>query len=466
MYNGAGLAHLSYNGHLSANTVPQPFDVQSVVPTPGINPYGIAVDCAGIAWSTPPASGALAAVATIPITFIPDGGLPDSGLIIPAETLLTHFPPCATGLSTYIPNNSTDCGAYGIASDQKERIWIGGYGGSKPDSACSFNGGALLAAAATLYGTANCNQTATLLANSWASYDMGNAPATNFNGHSTTTVYGTPSAWKISRGVNIDQGGNVFLGEDTQGTAVGSFYPDGVDGGALRVNCSGGACVASQVQLNWNLNDTSNTYGNTTIGVDLDANGNPWVNNQGGGYAVEINPNNGQFMTGVKIGSGPYSYSDFTGYALRYITLARAAYVAELPGCGTDPSFTQYNTLNYQANVPPGTDLQFDVRVSSDCSNAAVTAAAHDYTVCTTVQNPTPATCPLLAKSTTNCGADSCAYLQSGVIDLTSAHIPQGKCLEVIVTMTPKICAANGGSDALAKPIIYSLGGSQTCPGA
>jgi hypothetical protein len=460
LYYGGGLAHLSFNGTGSANSFPAPFDIKSVVPTPGINPYGISVDCAGIAWTTPPASGDLAAVSTVAVTFIPDGGLPDASIIIPAETLVTQFPPCATGLTTYIPNNSHACGAYGISSDQQERIWIGGYGGSSPASACSFNGGALLAAASTLYnsGPAACATTATLLNNSWAAYDIGNAAATDFNGNSTITVYESGGA-KISRGINVDKGGNVFIGEDTDGTAVASFYPDGIDGGTLTLNCAGAGCVAPQVQLNWNLNDNTNAYGNTTIGVDLDANGDPWVNNQGVGYGVEVNPANGHFMNAVKIGSGPYSYSDFTGYALRYITLSRSAYSTPLAGCGAVPSLTVYNAVNYTASVPPGTDLQFDVRVTESCNDPAALAAATDYTVCDSVQTPTSASCPLLSQTT------SANYMQSGVIDLSSFNLPQGACMEITVTMTPKICAQNGGADALAKPVIYALGGAQTCAG-
>ena len=68
--------------------------------------------------------------------------------------------------------------------------------------------------------------------------------------------------------------------------------------------------------------------------------------------------------------------------------------------------------------------------------------------------------------STTGGGPASCDHsIQDGVIDLAPFNIPQGSCLVVSVTMTPKICAQNGGADALAKPVIYNLGGTQTCAG-
>ena len=458
MYNGAGLAHLSFNGTSSANVTPAPFDVQSVIPTPGINPYGISVDCAGIAWTTPPASGNLAAFSTVSITYIPDGGLPDAAVVIPPETLLTQFPSCATGLSTFVPNNSGYCGAYGISSDQEERIWIGGYGGSKPASACSFNGTSLLLAATSLYSTSLCSSTAALLANSWAAYDFGNVATTDYSGNPSLTINGTPGAWKISRGVNVDKGGNVFVGEDTTGSAAVSFNPDGIDGGTMTVACVGGDCRHPAVQLNWALNDPNPIYGGVTVGIDLDADGNPWINNQSGGYAVQLDANDGTLKNHVKVGSGPYSYSDFTGYALRYITLSRAAYNTQLAGCGVSPELTQYNTINYTATVPPGTDLQFDVRVVNDCGNAASIAAATDYTVCDTVERPSTH-CPLLSQTIGAGGS------QTGVLDLIPFNLPQGKCLEVSVTMTPLICAMSGGSNPLAKPVIYALGGSQTCAG-
>ncbi|HUB06254.1 MAG TPA: hypothetical protein VMB50_04600 [Myxococcales bacterium] len=412
MWNGAADVHLGYSSPYVGGA---PYDVVAVHPT-GVNPYGMTVDCAGIVWSGPVADGTLAAVTTVPLNDV------DAGLSIPGDVVLTNF----HGFQG-IPNRST-CQQYGISSDIKERIWIASWGAGP--YACSFNAGALLNDYAAYMdgGLSNAQIDADLSA-AWHTYSL---PGT----------YGG-----MGRGINTDKDANVFeafYSAANDGAHATSFNPDIVGGVACGSPNAGGAPCPNG-KLNWDVNHGS---GKGPVGIDLDANGNAWVGNYDGASAIEFLGTTGAFQYEVPIGNNVYSYSDFSGYALRNITLASGLVTQQFNGCGSGPEFTQWQELTYGVTTPPGTDVEIQV-LATNSLNPAVLATETPITVCKSVQDG-------------NCTAGVCTPC-GNPINLHNYDVPAGEYLLVDVVLFPKICSQNGGASSQGKPTLWSLSVTKNC---
>jgi hypothetical protein len=157
-------------------------------------------------------------------------------------------------------------------------------------------------------------------------------------------------------------------------------------------------------------------------------------------------------MAEVPVGSGLYSYSDFTGYALREITLSSATYEQSIPACGgtaLNPELTEWTALNFQVKLQSGTDVRFDVSVTN-ATDPATLAAAPTHKICASVAS---GTCTTLDAN------------GNGIIGLAPFDLPQGAYLNVYATLVPRICAIGGGGTAQAKPVLYNLGASDICSG-
>jgi len=443
MWNGAGWIRLSYNGAGSGI----PFDVGSVI-YPGASPYGAAVDCAGIIWGTGTnALGAdvLTATSTVAVTD------PATLVSVPAYTVMSDFAVNNNGVVTDqygIPKPATNY-HYGIASDINQNIWsAAGEGGPL---ASSFNAKKLFTILAGLdAGFVSQSLFQQGLNLGWSTYDFSSiAPGPSFQPFGNVAGNGAGYA----RGINVDRYNNVYVGIDIfpwqqggQGTL--SFSPN-IAGTIPCILYDGGSCQAAQ--LNWAYSNVDAGGHGGTVGVDIDAQGNPWAGNYGQpqGLAVQFSAFDGGILNEVPVGNGTYSYSDFTGYALRYITLQRAVYQQSVAGCGVSPELTVWNSLSYTAELPTGTDLQIDVRVTNSL-NPAVISAATDYTVCDSVSHPANAatTCPRNADQSLN---------------LSYFNLPQGYYLTVFVTLSPSICG--GGSSQANSPTLYDLATGQSCSG-
>src|SRR5262249_52378581 len=157
-----------------------------------------------------------------------------------------------------------------------------------------------------------------------------------------------------------------------------SFNPDGGNAGTVPCgtpNSAGTAC--SKAALNWAYNDGDtpdsgvDSVGGGTIGVDIDNEDRPWfgkfggINHGAGGLAVQRDAKTGAINTNnkVQVGQGVYSYSDFTGYALRHITLSDSTYETYFQACSQEPELTQWTGLDWQYSAPPGTQLSLQVSV-------------------------------------------------------------------------------------------------------
>ncbi len=443
MWNGAGWIRLSYNGAGSGI----PFDVGSVL-YPGASPYGAAVDCAGIIWGTGTnAFGAdvLTATSTVAVTD------PATLVSVPPYTVMTNFAVNNGGVVTNqygIPKPATNY-HYGISSDINENIWsAAGEGGPL---ASAFNAKKLFTVLAGVdagFVSQSLFQQGLNLA--WSTYDFSNlAPGPSFQPFGN--VAGNGAAY--ARGINVDRYSNVYVGVDLYpwqegGQGVVAFQQS--DGGVIPCYLyDGGSCPGGKLNWAYGLVDAGGHGG--TVGVDIDAQGNPWAGNYGqpGGLAVQFSAYDGGILSQIPVGNGTYSYSDFTGYALRYITLQRAVYEQSIPGCGVSPELTVWNSLAYTAELPTGTDLQIDVRVTNSI-NPSVISMATDYTVCDSVTHPANA-------------ATTCPRNPDQSINLSYFNLPQGYYLTVFVTLSPSICG--GGSSQANSPTLYDLATGQSCPG-
>ena len=327
---------------------------------------------------------------------------------------------------------------------------ITGVAGCGNAYSCSFNAGQFLGAYAYTLDAgihASSAVVSEALAQAWQSYDW-NAVGMGGRG----------------RGINVDKYNNVYQGFDSQNAAAASLNPDPDAGSYTAIPCyrsGGGTCVDKNGNatphggvMNWAHVEPSDNHGTNTIGVDIDAEGDLWLGqysagSAGAGTAVRLNGTNGAFMASVPVGSGLYSYSDFTGYALREITLSSATYEQSIAGCGVSPELTEWTSLSFKVGLPSGTDVRLAVSVTN-ATDAATLAAASTYTIC-----------PSLSSG-------SCATLDAsgnGAISLTPFNVPQGAYLNVFATLVPRICSIGGGGTAQAKPVLYNLGSQQVCPG-
>jgi hypothetical protein len=448
LWSGAKWVQLGYSS----------YDVSSVTAA-GVSPYGATVDCRGILWSvgqTPSGSYGISGITTVGVTDVDDGG--NTIFSAPALSILT-------GDAGIV--NSSDCTKYGIASDPTANIWLAaGTGGAK---ACSFNSNVLLKDLGNNPLPATATQQATDVMGAWQTYDFTSVTITAGAGAASNVTFGKMARGTLSRGINLDKYGNVYMGMDTHpwsginpftnaienGMGAVSFNPDG--GGAGTVPCyspsTSSSTTCAKGSLNWAYNDGDtpdsgvDSVGGGTIGVDIDNEDRPWFGNFGGidhgagGLAVQLDPKTGAINTNnkVKVGQGVYSYSDFTGYALRHITLSDSTYETYFQSCNQEPELTTWTGLDWQYSAPPGTQLTMQVSVVNALDNATLNAAT-PCVVCAGVNAPGP-----------GCTAP---------FDLTGCKLPQGSYLVVNVTLTPKPCDVAGTA-----PILYSLTPASQCAG-
>ncbi len=200
-------------------------------------------------------------------------------------------------------------GSYGIAIDGRDRVWVGGY---NAEQACRYD------------------------------------PADG-----SSLVVETPGAG-VGRGIAADADGFIYLAHSW--SSGGTYW-----GKVSRFR----ADDASQLQT-FELGPGHIE----TIGVGLDFDGNTWAvqrnncDNLPGcaiGSACKILRDTGAISC-YPTGSGTYTYSDFTGYALRNFTAPRGTYRHVFEGClGTTTRWTQ---VAWDARVPDGSSLRVFVQAA------------------------------------------------------------------------------------------------------
>jgi hypothetical protein len=101
--------------------------------------------------------------------------------------------------------------------------------------------------------------------------------------------------------------------------------------------------------------------GSSATGAGVDFNGYVWGVSSSG-FTGRIDPNNPNDVRRVTVGSGPYTYSDFTGFGLRNFTAPRGGYKMIIEGC--EKLDTDWMTLNAEATLPPDTRIEFRTKIA------------------------------------------------------------------------------------------------------
>lgn len=228
------------------------------------------------------------------------------------------------------PTRLRDCnGSYGIAVDARDRVWIAGF----------------LCPVVFRYDQDS---------RTWREIDLPDAG--------------------VTRGVAADRDGRVYVTSSHEYIRV-------LPGGSVDV----GPSISRVTILDADTGAVSRTIGTpsrplpglATTGVGLDSAGFLWLVNQESSTATRVDPRTGasrEFPTGIS----PYTYSDFTGYALRTFTAPNGYYRTIVPGCAVGP--TEWEIVTWDATVPAGTRVELRARTASSVAELAGTPWVGPYT--------------------------------------------------------------------------------------
>ncbi len=220
-------------------------------------------------------------------------------------------------LGVYGPFDREGCiDLYGIAVDQLNNIWLGGF---HCDDIIKIK------------GTQGINPTDGL------SYQVGEMLGAYKVGGS------------VSRGVAIDLDGNVWVANS--GTSTVSKHK-GSDGELLA----------------------SVGVGEQPIGVGVDAWGNAWAVCRGANMVTRINGLDTTKTFNITVGQGPYSYSDMLGLSLRTITHHSDGFAWWIGTIDTEKEQPVFKSLNWQAQTPSGTRVQARFRSAGNLDDLAKAA--------------------------------------------------------------------------------------------
>lgn len=250
----------------------------------------------------------------VQLAFGPYGAIVDRlqrlWVVYPGQSRLALIDTTSGTLVSDTISNYPECEAYGIGIDGKNRVWLPGW----------------------TTGAYACR------------YDHSTGTWTKFDFTAARSPSGTAFEW--GRGIAVDAQGRVFMSGYGSGSAQ-----------LIRFDAETGAIIpfgtAQFVEM------TSSAPATTgSIGVGLDADGEPWVNNASGN-ATRVDNATGAVTRTPQQPAGLYTYSDFTGYQLRNFTAPRGTYRKDFEACATD---NVWRTLTWDALTPANTSLQVYVK--------------------------------------------------------------------------------------------------------
>lgn len=214
-------------------------------------------------------------------------------------------------LVTEAINNTPECQSYGIGIDGRNRVWVPGW--TLGAYACRYD-----------------HSTGT-----WTKFDF------------TAARSQTGSAFEWGRGIAVDAMGRVYM--SGYGANVAQL---------IRFDAETGAIIPFGAAQFIDMSDANTSQ---SIGVGLDQDGNPWVNN-GSGNASKVDNATGAITRTPQQPAGLYTYSDFTGYQLRNFTAPRGTYRKDFEACDAD---NQWRNLTFDVLTPPNTSVQVFVKAAN-----------------------------------------------------------------------------------------------------
>lgn len=224
----------------------------------------------------------------------------------------------SAGKALTAPSVETGCpSSYGITIDHADRVWIAG----------------LTCPHAFRYDRD---------ADSWMTVDLPDSGVTRgITADDRGRVFVAASHGFLNFAPTADQG--IFVESSPPLTRLTRFRAD--DGGELRV---------------WG-STLDPLPGGGAIGVGLDDQGRAWLINHDTGSATRVDTDSRE-VKHYAVGNLPYTYSDFTGFALRRIT-APTGYIREVvEGCPMGA--TEWERVTIDANLPAGAELQLRLRAA------------------------------------------------------------------------------------------------------
>lgn len=245
------------------------------------------------------------------------------------------------------------CNPYGLALDQTGAVWLQGVG-------C----GSLLR------------------------YD----PVTKqLESSSTNSAYKYPAG---AYGLAVDGKGRIWV---ASGTKASAFDPKTMQWQVISMDKGGGRGLAAAddgmiyvaldgsggvMKIDGNSSPPKIVGfikgGGTPVGAALDYEGNVWVVNQGGSSASKLDPKTMTSIGTYPVGSSPYTYSDMTGYALRFVgpqtgqaKWSLLFYSPAAIGPLASAKEVTWTALGAAIAVPPGASAQVRARTAAQVGGLA-----------------------------------------------------------------------------------------------
>jgi streptogramin lyase len=168
----------------------------------------------------------------------------------------------------------------------------------------------------------------------------------------TWTVVQLPTQTSSAIGIAADKRGKIWVG-------IAAGY-------VLRLEQG----LADGVHDLSGMADYWSVAGKTIKGVGVDFSGHVWAISRDSdlasrldidGQGNPINPPTGQKNI-VPVGKQPYTYSDFTGFGLKFFTRPQGRYVYALEPCQGTGLLAQWKKISWQATTPAGTSVSLRLR--------------------------------------------------------------------------------------------------------
>jgi len=182
-------------------------------------------------------------------------------------------------------------------------------------------------------------------------------------------------------GINVDGKGRIWVGG-----SLARYNP--ADGSWMKCNIGCAGIATANDGMVWLAKDGSGigkvdgencaqlgtvNSGGAPHGCAVDFDGYVWGVNLGGNSVDKIDPGQtgkqiGPLLGSRKIGSGPYTYSDMTGYTLNYFTAPKGLFTTTFFAGGNGNPISQmkpkaiWQELNVEAMLPPATKVHIRVR--------------------------------------------------------------------------------------------------------
>ena len=124
--------------------------------------------------------------------------------------------------------------------------------------------------------------------------------------------------------------------------------------------------------------------GRFPVGIAVDYDGYVWAVNQSKSTASKIDPKNKKVVGEYPVGSGPYTYSDMTGYTLHNYTAPKGNYVHTFGFSGwggtvaESKTITIWEMINIEATIPPGAEIRIRYRVGNTLDTVTKAAWSAD----------------------------------------------------------------------------------------